>query len=45
VVVFSTSPGTKEDALRLGAEGVIISTDDEQMKEHVGIRQTTYCRS
>jgi uncharacterized zinc-type alcohol dehydrogenase-like protein len=34
VAVFTTSPGKKEDALRLGADEVIISTDPEQMKAH-----------
>ena len=36
VVVFSTSPGKKEDALRLGAHEVIISTDAEEMEKHAG---------
>ncbi|WP_224984462.1 NAD(P)-dependent alcohol dehydrogenase [Geomonas agri] len=36
VVVFTTSPGKKEDALRLGADEVIISKDAEQMKQHAG---------
>lgn len=36
VVVFTTSPGKKEDALRLGADEVIISSDAEQMKQHAG---------
>ena len=36
VVVFTTSPGKKEDALRLGAHEVIISTDAEQMQQHAG---------
>jgi uncharacterized zinc-type alcohol dehydrogenase-like protein len=36
VVVFTTSPGKKEDALRLGAHEVIISTDPDEMKPHVG---------
>jgi len=34
VVVFTTSPGKKEDALRLGAHGVIISTNPEEMQKH-----------
>jgi uncharacterized zinc-type alcohol dehydrogenase-like protein len=34
VWVFTTSPKKKEDALRLGAQGVIISTDAEDMKKH-----------
>jgi len=36
VVVFTTSPSKKEDALRLGAHEVIVSTDPEQMKQHAG---------
>jgi len=36
VVVFTTSPGKKEDALRLGAHEVIVSTDTDQMQEHAG---------
>lgn len=36
VVVFTTSPGKKEDALRLGAHEVIISTNAEEMKKHAG---------
>ncbi|MGD8439878.1 MAG: NAD(P)-dependent alcohol dehydrogenase [Holophagae bacterium] len=36
VTVFTTSPGKKEDALRLGAHGVIVSTDAEQMQAHAG---------
>ena len=36
VAVFTTSPGKKEDALRLGADEVIISTDADQMKQHAG---------
>jgi uncharacterized zinc-type alcohol dehydrogenase-like protein len=36
VVVFTTSPGKKDDALRLGAHEVIISTDAEQMRQHAG---------
>ena len=36
VVVFTTSPGKKEDALRLGAHEVIISTKAEEMKKHAG---------
>jgi len=35
-VVFTTSPKKKDDALRLGANEVIISTDAEQMKQHAG---------
>jgi len=36
VVVFTTSPGKKEDALRLGAQEVIISTNPEEMQKHAG---------
>jgi len=36
VVVFTTSPGKKEDALRLGAHEVIISTDADDMQKHAG---------
>jgi uncharacterized zinc-type alcohol dehydrogenase-like protein len=35
VVVFTTSPSKKDDAVRLGADEVVISTDAEQMKKHV----------
>jgi len=36
VVVFTTSPGKEEDALRLGADEVIVSTDADQMQGHAG---------
>ena len=36
VVVFTTSPHKKEDALRLGAHEVIISTDAKEMQKHAG---------
>ena len=36
VVVFTTSPGKTEDALRVGAHEVIVSTDAEQMAAHAG---------
>jgi len=36
VVVFTTSPGKKEDAIRLGADEVIISTSAEEMQKHAG---------
>ena len=36
VVVFTTSPGKKEDALRLGADEVILSTRAEEMQQHAG---------
>jgi len=36
VVVFTTSSSKKEDALRLGAQDVIISTNADQMQEHAG---------
>ena len=34
VVVFTTSPKKKEDALRLGADEVVVSTDANQMQKH-----------
>ena len=34
VVVFTTSANKREDALRLGAEDVVISRDADQMKKH-----------
>jgi uncharacterized zinc-type alcohol dehydrogenase-like protein len=36
VVVFTTSPGKTDDALRVGAHEVIVSTDAEQMQAHAG---------
>ncbi len=36
VVVFTTSPGKKEDALRLGANEVIISSKAEEVRQHAG---------
>jgi uncharacterized zinc-type alcohol dehydrogenase-like protein len=33
-IMITTSPGKKEDAKKLGADGVLISTDDAAMKEH-----------
>ena len=36
VVVFTTSPHKKEDALRLGADEVVISRDANEMKKHAG---------
>ena len=36
VVVFTTSPGKKEDALRLGADEVVVSRNDDEMKKHAG---------
>ena len=35
-VVFTTSPGKKEDALRLGADEVVISRNADEMQKHVG---------
>jgi len=34
VVVFTTSPNKKDDALRLGADEVVISRDADQMNKH-----------
>ncbi len=36
VVVFTTSPGKKEDALRLGADEVVLSKDANEMAKHAG---------
>jgi alcohol dehydrogenase (NADP+) len=36
VVVFTTSPHKKEDALRLGADLVVISRDTDEMRKHAG---------
>jgi len=36
VVVFTTSPNKKADALRLGADEVIISTNAVEMQQHAG---------
>ena len=34
VVLFTTSPGKTEDALRLGAKEVVVSKNEEEMKAH-----------
>ena len=36
VVVFTTSPGKMEDALRLGANEVVVSRDANEMAKHTG---------
>jgi alcohol dehydrogenase (NADP+) len=36
VVVFTTSPKKKEDALRLGADEVVVSRNTDEMKKHAG---------
>jgi uncharacterized zinc-type alcohol dehydrogenase-like protein len=36
VVVFTTSPNKKEDALRLGADEIVISRKADEMKSHAG---------
>ncbi|MDR3618280.1 MAG: NAD(P)-dependent alcohol dehydrogenase [Paludisphaera borealis] len=36
VVVFTTSPHKKEDALRLGADEVVVSRDANEMAKHAG---------
>ena len=36
VVVFTTSPNKKEDALRLGADDVVISRNTDEMSKHAG---------
>jgi len=35
VVLFTTSPGKAEDALRLGAHEVVVSRNEDEMKKHV----------
>ena len=34
VVVFTTSPNKKDDALRLGADEVVVSRNTDEMKKH-----------
>ena len=36
VVAFTTSPNKKEDALRLGADEVVVSRNADEMKKHAG---------
>jgi len=36
VVVFTTSPGKTDDALRLGADEVAVSRNDDEMNKHAG---------
>jgi uncharacterized zinc-type alcohol dehydrogenase-like protein len=36
VVVFTTSPGKTEDALRLGADEVVVSRNSDEMQKHAG---------
>ena len=36
VVVFTTSPGKKEDAIRLGADEVVLSRNPDEMAKHAG---------
>ena len=36
VVVFTTSPNKKEDALRLGADEVVVSKNADEMEKHTG---------
>jgi uncharacterized zinc-type alcohol dehydrogenase-like protein len=36
VVVFTTSPGKKEDAIRLGAHEVVVSRNADEMRKHAG---------
>ena len=36
VVVFTTSPSKKEDALRLGADEVVVSRNADEMQKHAG---------
>ncbi|MEG4493425.1 NAD(P)-dependent alcohol dehydrogenase [Microcoleus sp. D3_18_C4] len=36
VVVFTTSPNKREDALRLGADEVVVSRNTDEMQKHAG---------
>jgi uncharacterized zinc-type alcohol dehydrogenase-like protein len=36
VVVFTTSPKKRDDALRLGADQVVVSSDANEMQKHLG---------
>jgi uncharacterized zinc-type alcohol dehydrogenase-like protein len=36
VVVFTTSPGKKDDALRLGADEIVVSRNPDEMEKHAG---------
>jgi alcohol dehydrogenase (NADP+) len=36
IIVFTTSPAKVEDARRLGADDVVLSTDEEQMSRYTG---------
>lgn len=36
VVVFTTSPGKKDDALRLGADEIVVSKNNDEMQKHMG---------
>ena len=36
VVLFTTSPGKSEDAMRLGAHEVVVSRNEEEMMKHMG---------
>ena len=36
VVVFTTSPGKKDDALRVGADEVVVTREANQMQQHAG---------
>jgi uncharacterized zinc-type alcohol dehydrogenase-like protein len=36
VVVFTTSPGKKDDAIRLGADEVVVSRNADEMQKHTG---------
>jgi uncharacterized zinc-type alcohol dehydrogenase-like protein len=36
VVVFTTSPGKTQDAVRLGAHEVVVSKDEAEMQKHLG---------
>ena len=35
VVLFTTSPGKIDDGLRLGAQEVVVSKNEDEMKKHL----------
>ena len=45
VVVFTTSPNKKEDALRLGADEVVVSRNTDEMSKHEGSSTSSSTRS
>lgn len=44
VVVFTTSPGKKDDAFRLGAHEIVISSNADEMARHAGTFDSSLMR-